>query len=144
MCVYQRPSRPSVERLTTWLSHPPPTGELLEKARADFVSGRGDEAETMATMKKWHAEHSYLLCPHTAVGVHAADSLGMLEAGRTVCLATAHPAKFPEATDQLGIESPLPEELAKLANLPMRSVLLPNSEAEVKKYMLGRIPSMDD
>lgn len=98
----------------------------------------------MATMKKWHAEHGYLLCPHTAVGVHAADSLGMLEGGRTVCLATAHPAKFPEATDQLGIESPLPEELAKLAGLPMRSVLLPNSEAEVKKYMLGRIPSMDE
>ena len=55
-------------------------------------------------MKKWHADHGYLLCPHSAVGVHAADKLGMLKEGRTVCLATAHPAKFPEATDRLGLE----------------------------------------
>lgn len=98
----------------------------------------------MATMKQWHAEHGYLLCPHTAVGVHAAQSLGMLAQGRTVCLATAHPAKFPEATEQLGIESPLPEALARLAGMPMRSVLLPNDEGRIKAYMHERIPSMDE
>jgi len=78
------------------------------------------------------------------VGVHAADSLGMLRDGRTVCLATAHPAKFPEATERLGIESDLPAELAALADMPMRSILLHNDLVEVQSYVKSRIQSMDE
>jgi threonine synthase len=94
-------------------------------------------------MRKWHEAHGYLLCPHSAVGVHAADSLSMLQKGRTVCLATAHPAKFPEATERLGIEGELPKELAALADLPMRSILLKNDLEAVQSYMKTRIPTMD-
>lgn len=136
-------------RLKDWMTSFERTGkltlsaDLLTKAREDFISGRGDEDQTLATMKKWHEEHGYLLCPHSAVGVHAADSLGMLKGGRTVCLATAHPAKFPEATDRLGIEGELPKELAALADLPMRSVLLPDDLKAVQTYMRERIPTMD-
>ncbi|CAN0529112.1 unnamed protein product, partial [Scytosiphon promiscuus] len=47
--------------------------------------------------RRWQ---DYLLCPHTSVGAKAPLQLGMPEA-RTVVLATAHPAKFPDAVKKV-------------------------------------------
>jgi threonine synthase len=108
----------------------------LERAREDFLSARVDMAATKQIIETFHLQHGYVLCPHTAVGVDAARQLGLLTSG-TVCLATAHHAKFPEATQHLAqhnVEDP-PSQLRDLAYLPSRSVLLPNNGGIVRRYM---------
>lgn len=75
-----------------------------------FASARADEAETRAAMRRAREEHGILVDPHTAVGLHAADSLEV-EAPCAI-LATAHPAKFPSAVKEAcGVEPPRPARL---------------------------------
>jgi threonine synthase len=78
-----------------------------------FKSGRASEEETSATIKTYMAEHGELLCPHTAVGTHVAeDYLGTTP---MITLATAHPAKFPDAVKAAsGIAAPRPPRMADL------------------------------
>ncbi|MAX73877.1 MAG: threonine synthase [Nioella sp.] len=85
----------------------------LERLRGLFASGRASEDETMATIKRAKAEMGELLCPHSAVGVHVAeDHLG---ATPMITLATAHPAKFPDAVEEAsGIRPDLPPRMADL------------------------------
>lgn len=85
----------------------------LERLRGQFASGRASEAETMAMIKRAKAEMGELLCPHSAVGVHVAeDHLG---ATPMITLATAHPAKFPDAVEEAsGIRPGLPPRMADL------------------------------
>ncbi len=131
--------------LTDRLTLPPPT---LVKAREDFLSARVTEAQTIETMAEFQREHGYLLCPHSAIGVAAAKQLGRLDA-TTVCLATAHYAKFLDATlgpleeadedlDVEAIEEGIPSQLRDLDHLPTHSATLPPSGYCVKAYM-GRI-----
>jgi threonine synthase len=61
-----------------------------------MAAGRGDTAATLATIRTYWERHRYLLDPHTAVGVHVAERFAD-PAVPTICLATAHPAKFGEA-----------------------------------------------
>ena len=85
----------------------------LERLRGLFASGRASEDETMATIKRAKADMGELLCPHSAVGVHVAeDHLG---ATPMITLATAHPAKFPDAVEEAsGIRPGLPPRMADL------------------------------
>ena len=69
---------------------------LLQKIQTDFASKSVNEEETLDTIKRFYEDHDYLLDPHTAVGVNAAQKC---RSGNipVVCLATAHPAKFGDA-----------------------------------------------
>jgi hypothetical protein len=65
-----------------------------------------------------------------------------LPADRTVVLATAHPAKFEEATalalTEGRVTPPQPPALAALANLPTRKTRLPKSQRKVQDFVKGR------
>jgi len=96
------------------------TGEPLERARALFLSSSVDKEVCLDTIKEFHSKHNYVLCPHSAVGVAAASKLQLLTTS-TVCLATAHHAKFPKATESLALEAELiPPQLRVLFELPTR------------------------
>ena len=84
-----------------------------------FKSGRASEEQTHAAIKTYLAQHGELLCPHTAVGVHVAEQhLGPIP---MVTLATAHPAKFPDAVKAAsGVTAPLPPRMADLYDRPER------------------------
>ena len=95
-----------------------------------FSAYRADEAEVHATMKTIHERTGYLLDPHTAVGVHAAkqerEHTGD-HATPMVVLATAHPAKFPDAVEAAtGVRPPLPDFLADLYEREERYVEVDN------------------
>jgi len=60
-----------------------------------FTSGMASDEETVRTMSKVWDEHHYLLDPHTAVGWKVAEDAA--SSAPVICLATAHPAKFPDA-----------------------------------------------
>ena len=103
-----------------------------------FRAARLDDAETLAVISRTHADTGMLLDPHSAVGVGAVAKLraaGQLE-GTTVTLATAHPAKFPDAVEQAtGVRPPLPAHLADLFDLPERFTVLPNDLAAVQQFV---------
>jgi len=78
-----------------------------------FAAHATDDAATMACMKRTYAASGMLLDPHTACGVAATEAL-MLD-GMHVTLATAHPAKFPDAVrEATGVNPALPAHLADL------------------------------
>jgi threonine synthase len=111
------------------------TGDLLRKAQSDFDSARADTATTVQTIKDYHTKYGYLMCPHTAVGVSAIHQLSLVS-DTTVCLATAHDGKFPDAVRQAVDPLPTPPpQLAALEHLPTRRVELPNDLGAVQKFV---------
>lgn len=103
-----------------------------------FKSGRASEEETTAAIKRYRAKHGELLCPHTAVGVHVAE----VHLGTTpmVTLATAHPAKFPDAVrDATGVTAPLPPRMADLYDRPERVTRVANDLGALQSLIRERI-----
>lgn len=97
----------------------------LERLQEIFVSGRASEEETLATMRDIQKRTGETLCPHSAVGVKVAqEHLGQ---SPMITLATAHPAKFPDAVEAAtGTRPPLPLWLADLYERPERVTEVPN------------------
>ncbi|CAM9776755.1 unnamed protein product, partial [Laminaria digitata] len=111
------------------------TGSLLTTAQATFSSSRVAVEENLETIRRFWAEQEYLLCPHSSVGAAAPLQLG-LEKSRTVVLATAHPAKFPDAVSKVVPKlPPAPEALQVLWDLPTRSTKMPNDLKKASPIM---------
>ena len=99
-------------------------------------AGRADTAATLATIREFHERHGYLLDPHSAVGV--AVALRQLDPEvPMVCLATAHPAKFPDAIAQAigSAELATAPAIEALKGLPTRKTTLPNDPAAVAAFI---------
>jgi threonine synthase len=105
---------------------------VWRRARALFHGFRLDDPGTEAEIRRLHAACGYLADPHTAIGVAAATALA--EPGvPTVAMATAHPAKFPEAMQRATGHAPaLPPHLADLFAREERFTVLPNDLAAVQ------------
>lgn len=109
--------------------------EPLARMRADFVGVRVDEAATAETIRATRASTGYLLDPHTAVGVAATCHAGVRGAPM-VTLATAHPAKFPDAVKAAsGITPPLPARYDGLYQRPERVTVLPADQAAIERFV---------
>ena len=109
----------------------------LEGLRAGFASGRASEEETRATITRTLAQAGELLCPHSAVGVHVAEA--HLGTTPMVTLATAHPAKFPDAVEAAtGIRPALPPRMADLFDRPERVTRMANDRAAIQALILER------
>lgn len=101
----------------------------------NFRAGRCDDAQTLATINDVYAASGILIDPHTAVGVHVARQHINPDIPM-VTLATAHPAKFPDAVEQAtGVRPQLPEHLADLFERPERTQLLPLDLLAVQKFV---------
>lgn len=100
-----------------------------------FRASRASDHDTLATMRSVHERTGMLLDPHTAVGVKAAREF-IDEGVPMLTLATAHPAKFPDAVERAtGIRPALPEHLADLFDKPERTTELPNDVATVEAFV---------
>lgn len=100
-----------------------------------FAAGVGTTDTTLATIRRYHREHGYLLDPHTAVGVHVAEQ-HLHRDEPMICLATAHPAKFPQAIhDAVGADIARHPALEKLKHAPTRSVDQPNDLEAIRNYV---------
>jgi threonine synthase len=110
----------------------------IQALRDWFASGRASEEETSATIAHVLRETGELLCPHSAVGVHVAEA--HLGTTPMVTLATAHPAKFPDAVQAAtGIRPPLPPRMADLYDRPERVTRVPNDLHALKTLIRERI-----
>ncbi|NUB44063.1 threonine synthase [Fertoebacter nigrum] len=109
----------------------------LETLRATFASGRCSEDETTATITRTYAETGEILCPHSAVGVHVAEQ--HLGPTPMITLATAHPAKFPDAVEAaMGTRPALPPRMADLFDRPERITRAPNDLAALQTLIRER------
>jgi threonine synthase len=110
----------------------------MQMLRATFASGRCSEAETSATITRTLAQTGELLCPHSAVGVKVAEE--HLGASPMITLATAHPAKFPDAVKAAtGIHPALPPRMADLFDRPERMTRVPDDLAALQTLIRERI-----
>jgi threonine synthase len=112
-----------------------------ERARAAqvFVSGRVDEDETLATIAAVRRETGILIDPHTAVAIQAGRACRGASAIPLLVLATAHPAKFPDAVEAAtGVRPALPPRLADLLEREERYEVLPNDLATLQAHIRAR------
>lgn len=110
----------------------------LQALREVFGSGRASEAETSATIARTLATTGELLCPHSAVAVKVAEE--HQGAAPMITLATAHPAKFPDAVEAAsGIRPALPPRLADLFTRPERLTRMPNDLPALQALITERI-----
>jgi threonine synthase len=101
-----------------------------------FSAARFDDDQTLAQMASMYADDGMLIDPHTAIGVAAARACRVDSSVPMVALATAHPAKFPDAVEQAtGVRPALPAHLADLLSRPERSVALPNDLVAIERYI---------
>ena len=88
---------------------------VLEQLRAEFDCGRVDDESAAEVIRHVHHRAGMLIDPHTAVAVGVAEALEGDPSVPVVALATAHPAKFPDAVEAAtGVHPPLPEHVADL------------------------------
>ena len=105
-------------------------GEWLVSARID--------TDTMAQTLRWAAKATgELIDPHTAIGLAAARDADVT--GPVVTLATAHPAKFPDAVERAAGRRPtLPARVAGLFDRAERCTSLPADLATIEAYIAER------
>ncbi|MEL6411900.1 MAG: threonine synthase [Pseudomonadota bacterium] len=110
----------------------------LQSLRENFVSGRASEAETSTAITATLQNSKELLCPHSAVGVKvAAEKLDPKVP--MVTLATAHPAKFPDAVKAAsGIHPPLPDRMSDLYERSERVTRVANDLADIQNIIRDR------
>jgi threonine synthase len=100
-------------------------GQFL-RAREMFAAIRCDDDETKQAIRAVYDESGALVDPHTAIGIAAARAAALPANLPVVAIATAHPAKFPEAVEAAtGIRPPLPARLADLLQREERYEVLP-------------------
>lgn len=123
----------------------------LEQAQNDFVAYMTTQSECLDTISKvaMVTRGDLVIDPHTAVGVHAAyhhrATRGPDAVSPIICLATAHPAKFPDAVScglaQAGIRSDhwlTHHKLRGLESLPRRVQDLPDfSISTLRSYIFS-------
>jgi threonine synthase len=120
----------------------PRTGELMARfrergrldvdgeARERWISGAfraasSTDDEVLDEIRRVHAATGQLIDPHTATGTRAARRLR--GARPVVTMATANPAKFPDAVERAtGVRPALPDHLADLFDRPERTEVVAN------------------
>ncbi|QIB66864.1 threonine synthase [Kineobactrum salinum] len=113
----------------------------ISRARSLFSSYRVPDEETCAQIAATWQDCEYLLDPHSAIGVKAALASGLGAEIPVVTLATAHPAKFPQAVTRAGIgaEPALPLHLVDLFDRRERCEVLPLDLSAVQTFMANNL-----
>jgi threonine synthase len=111
--------------------------EVFAEVTGLFSGTAVDNPTTKATIAETYKNTGYMLDPHSAVGVKAAERAGDI-AAPIVALACAHAAKFPEVvTEATGVHPALPPHMADLFDRPERTQTLPNDLKTVQAYVHG-------
>ena len=111
------------------------TTEQIAEINEIFIAASVDNEQTLETIKNFHEATGYVLDPHTATGVKAGKDLSGGECP-VICLATAHPAKFPDAVHQaIGKDPERPTSLDGLESREKRCEIIAAKTDKVKSYL---------
>ncbi len=106
-----------------------------DQIKRDFATASASEEEVKKTTADFYQQHKYQLDPHTAVGVCAA--LQHKAAGvPMVCLATAHPAKFPAVVEEATGATPSDPALDGILEKEARCITMAASKELLQKYIM--------
>jgi threonine synthase len=112
----------------------------LAAIRAEFDAHSTNDEETTAEIVRTYRESGYVLDPHGATGVRAARRrLAEDPSTPMIALATAHPAKFPDAIERaIGRRPELPEHLVHILDARERFSILDNDAGTVAAFIRAR------
>jgi threonine synthase len=111
-------------------------GALHASLAEGWSGARFDDDQVLACIADEADRSGVVLDPHSAVGVLAARACRRDPGVPVVALATAHPAKFPDAVEKAtGVRPALPDRLGDLLGLPERMTHLPNDLAGVEAFV---------
>jgi threonine synthase len=121
----------------------PADEQSWRRAGSLFAGHRVDDRQTLDTMAETYRRSGVMIDPHTAVAVAAAEAelkraeiAGEGGAAPMVALATAHPAKFPDAVERAtGIRPSVPPALAEINERRERITILPNDVGAVARFV---------
>lgn len=116
------------------------TDEQRTGAAALLTSARAD-TDDMAGAMQWAHDHAgQVIDPHTAIGLHAARAAqGVARDIPIVTLATAHPAKFPDAVERaIGLRPNLPGRIGDLFAREEACTALPGTYDDVAAFVAER------
>jgi len=104
-----------------------------------FASARANEDQTMNAIRVMYNATGYVADPHTAVGLHAACLCRGDDSVPMITLATAHPAKFPDAIrEAIGVAPQLPEALRARLSAPEHYDVLDSNQKQIAAYIAER------
>ncbi len=104
--------------------------KLEEFDRGLFSSSRTDDAEITAIIRHIHERYDYVVDPHTACAFRDLN-----QARTSIVLATAHPAKFPDAIRAATGREVTHPSVEELKSRPVVKHRLPATAAAVKEYI---------
>ncbi len=114
--------------------------DRLSRARALFAGYRLLDENVLHAIRRIHDETGRLVDPHTAIGIAAARAKRADASVPMVCVATAHPAKFPNgmkaafAPEEPPLDTP-PALAHALARPESRAPVLANDPAQAKEFV---------
>lgn len=111
----------------------------LAALREIYTSGRASEEETRDTIRQVYRDTGEILCPHSAIGVKVASEMRDPHTPM-ITLATAHPAKFPDAVaTATGQHPPLPKGMEDLYDRAERVTRAANDLAAIEALIRSGI-----
>jgi threonine synthase len=118
------------------------TNAQRDGIKGQFVAFSADQIETARAMQWAYQGSGQIIDPHTAVGLAVAretvsdDSIDPLTP--IITLATAHPAKFPDAVERaIGVRPALPARVGDLFGREERFAEIAGDYATTRDYVLG-------
>jgi threonine synthase len=110
--------------------------DYQEQIRRDFAATAISEEEVIDTISNFFENHGYILDPHTAVGVKAAEKCKTAGVPM-VCLATAHPAKFSEVVNKAtGTLPPMTDALSEILKTKSRCKIMAAKDKNIRAYIM--------
>lgn len=117
--------------------------QILKSIKQEFASFSIDDEETCKLIKELYKETGETIDPHSVIGIGAGRKYiasSDYDGEPVITLATAHPAKFPEAITKASLQSAqLPEFLSGLMTKKEKMVILENNLDEIKEFISERI-----
>ena len=117
------------------------TDSALTRAQQLFSSYRCDDKGMVDLIRETYQDSDYLLDPHTSIGLAAARECRKSLDTPMVTLATAHPAKFPDAVKAAGYpkDPELPDHLADLFERDEYFTTLGNDPVAIQNFIADKI-----
>ena len=110
----------------------------VKEIAKNFSSESLSEKETKSVINEVYKNQKILIDPHTAIGIGVTKKISL--EGKTVILATAHPAKFSDIVlKETGVKPELPEKLNDILTKKEEYKNLPNNLKNVQDYILKKI-----
>ena len=113
----------------------------MEALREIYDSGRASEEETSRTIARTLERSGELVCPHSAVGIKVAEEMRRAHTPM-ITLATAHPAKFPDAVEAATGQRPaLPPRMSDLFEREERFTRIDNDLGALTAFIREHVSS---